>query len=311
KLNIGYFSSKTKCVGLRFSPKSSKILTAHPFLHKHITLISTPVFFQGITFDSISLNILHSSLLVHYFVHAFSTFLITELLLKNGVATLEIQEVMLSDSGNYTCEVLNESGCESCSTKVTPLSIEAVRGSVAVLACELSGSSPFEVSWKKNKKRLNTDKKYRIMSQGAVTSLEIHSFESADTGEYECVVSNEVGSVTSKSGTLKGSAPITVKWMKDSELLRDDDPNVKMKYENNITSISFSSVEIKHSGKYTCVAENEAGQQNGPLHTVGTKPSPQCSLTCLLLPTLIRECERLDSCLSPQRPGVILRRETI
>lgn len=26
---------------------------------------------------------------------------------------------MLSDSGNYTCEALNESGCESCSTKVT------------------------------------------------------------------------------------------------------------------------------------------------------------------------------------------------
>nr|XP_046259560.1 titin-like isoform X2 [Scatophagus argus] len=39
--------------------------------------------------------------------------------LKNGVAILEIQNVMLSDSGNYTCEVLNESGCESCSTKVT------------------------------------------------------------------------------------------------------------------------------------------------------------------------------------------------
>lgn len=39
--------------------------------------------------------------------------------LKDGVATLEIDDVSLSDSGNYTCEVLNESGCESCSTKVT------------------------------------------------------------------------------------------------------------------------------------------------------------------------------------------------
>lgn len=39
--------------------------------------------------------------------------------LKGGVATLEIQDVTLSDSGSYTCEVLNESGCESCSTKVT------------------------------------------------------------------------------------------------------------------------------------------------------------------------------------------------
>lgn len=55
------------------------------------------------------------------------------------------------------------------------------------------------MAWKKNKKRLSTDKKYRIVSQGFLTSLEIHSFESADVGEYECVVSNEVGSVMSKS----------------------------------------------------------------------------------------------------------------
>uniref|UniRef100_A0A3B4HB97 Ig-like domain-containing protein n=1 Tax=Pundamilia nyererei TaxID=303518 RepID=A0A3B4HB97_9CICH len=219
--------------------------------------------------------------------------------LKDGVATLEIHDVLLTDSGNYTCEVLNECGCESCSIKVTVkeppsfrkelLSTEAVRGSVAVLECEIAGSAPLEVSWKKNKKRLSSDKKYSIVSQGSLASLEIQSFESADTGEYECVISNEVGSATSKSvlkqkeppvfskriesatavlgntvklqGTLKGSVPITIKWMKDSELLRDDDPNIKMSFVNNIASVSFSSVELKHGGKYTCLAENEAGQQ--------------------------------------------------
>lgn len=70
---------------------------------------------------------------------------------------------------------------------------------MAVLECEITGSAPFEVSWKKNKKRLSTDKKFRVVSQGSLSSLEIHSFESADTGEYECVVSNEVGSVSSNS----------------------------------------------------------------------------------------------------------------
>lgn len=78
-------------------------------------------------------------------------------------------------------------------------SIEAVRGSIAVLDCEIAGSAPFEVTWKKNKKRLSSDKKYRVVSQGSLTSLEIHTFESTDAGEYECVVSNEVGSVTSNS----------------------------------------------------------------------------------------------------------------
>uniref|UniRef100_A0A672GFR8 Ig-like domain-containing protein n=1 Tax=Salarias fasciatus TaxID=181472 RepID=A0A672GFR8_SALFA len=159
----------------------------------------------------------------------------------------------------------------------TLLSLEAVRGSVAVLECEITGSAPLEVSWKKNKKRLTGDKKHRIVSQGALASLEIQSFESADAGEYECTVSNEVeppmfskriesttavlGNAVKLQGTLKGSAPIIVKWMKDSELLRDDDSNIKMTFENNVASISFSSIELKHGGKYTCVAENEAGQQ--------------------------------------------------
>lgn len=79
------------------------------------------------------------------------------------------------------------------------MSVEAVRGSVAVLEVEVSGSAPFEVAWKKNKKHLTPDKKYRMVSQGSLASLEIHSFDNTDAGEYECVVSNEVGSITSKS----------------------------------------------------------------------------------------------------------------
>lgn len=81
--------------------------------------------------------------------------------------------------------------------------MDTVRGTVATFDCELAGSAPFEVNWLKNKKRLNADQKYRIVSQGSMASLEIHSFESADVGEYECVVSNEVGSVSSKSMAKK------------------------------------------------------------------------------------------------------------
>lgn len=158
-----------------------------------------------------------------------------ELSLKDGVACLEVQDVELSDSGNFTCEVLNESGCESCSTKVTvkgvwtdrqtpkapnefranhsvffsflepPIlrkalaPVEAVRGSIAVLLCEVSGTAPFQVSWRKNAKLLSTDNKFKPVLQGSLVSLHIQSFEAADCGEYECIVSNEVGSVASKA----------------------------------------------------------------------------------------------------------------
>jgi len=70
-----------------------------------------------------------------------------------------------------------------------------------------------------------------------------------------------LGNTVKLQGTLKGSAPITIRWMKDSELLRDDDPNVNRTFENNVALISFSSVEIKDGGNYTCFAANEAGEQ--------------------------------------------------
>ncbi|XP_064873891.1 titin-like [Oncorhynchus nerka] len=167
--------------------------------------------------------------------------------------------------------------------------VEAVRGTVALFQCEVAGTAPFEFNWFRSKKSLASDRKYKIVSQDSIASLEICSFESADVGEYQCVVSNDVGSITAKTiakqkeppsfakkienttavlgsavklqGTIKGSAPITVKWMKDAEWLRDDDPNITMAFQNNIAILTIAAVDICHGGKYTCQAENEAGQQ--------------------------------------------------
>uniref|UniRef100_A0A3Q2Q028 Ig-like domain-containing protein n=1 Tax=Fundulus heteroclitus TaxID=8078 RepID=A0A3Q2Q028_FUNHE len=158
---------------------------------------------------------------------------------------------------------------------------QTVKGATAQLECEIAGTAPFEISWLKNRKPITGDEKYKILSQDSLSRLEIQTFESADIGDYQCVVSNDVGKVTAKAsaklkvesvtavlgnavklqGTIKGSAPITVKWMKDSEILRDDDPNIKMVFENNLASLAITAVAIGHGGKYSCQAENEAGQQ--------------------------------------------------
>ncbi|XP_076857247.1 titin-like [Brachyhypopomus gauderio] len=167
--------------------------------------------------------------------------------------------------------------------------VEVVKGHTAQLECEVTGTAPFDVTWFKNKKPVTTDKKHKIVSKDANLYLEIQSFDGTDVGDYQCCVSNDVGKITSKSvaklkdppsfvkrvesttavlgsavklqGALKGSTPITVKWLKDSEVLRDDDPNMTMIFENNIAILAIKEVTIKHGGKYTCQAENEAGQQ--------------------------------------------------
>lgn len=70
-----------------------------------------------------------------------------------------------------------------------------------------------------------------------------------------------MGNSVKLQGTIKGSAPITVKWMKDSELIRDGDPNITMGFDNNVASLTITAVALSNGGKYSCCAENEAGQQ--------------------------------------------------
>lgn len=70
-----------------------------------------------------------------------------------------------------------------------------------------------------------------------------------------------LGSAVKLQGSLKGSAPIAVQWFKDSEILRNDDPNATTSFENNTVILAIANVAINHGGKYTCQAENEAGKQ--------------------------------------------------
>lgn len=83
--------------------------------------------------------------------------------------------------------------------------VEAVKGAAAQLQCEITGTAPFEISWLKNKKVITSDQKYKIISQDSFSRLEIQMFESADVGDYQCLVSNDVGKVTTKAlAKLKG-----------------------------------------------------------------------------------------------------------
>ena len=68
-----------------------------------------------------------------------------------------------------------------------------MRGANALLQCEIAGTGPFEVNWFKDKKQIRSSKKYRLFTQKTFVYLEISSFNSADVGDYECVVANEVG----------------------------------------------------------------------------------------------------------------------
>lgn len=154
-------------------------------------------------------------------------------------ARLQLLSAVLEDSGLYTCEVLNDAGSASCSSKVTvqgqlitpqvkrcssecsckhlsplpeppsfvkaPGLVEGVRGKDASLHCELKGTPPFQLAWSKDQTVLKDSRKYRIVKVGGSITLHVIKLEHDDAGTYQCQVSNQVGTVSSRSTiSLKG-----------------------------------------------------------------------------------------------------------
>uniref|UniRef100_A0A8C0B1C6 Ig-like domain-containing protein n=1 Tax=Buteo japonicus TaxID=224669 RepID=A0A8C0B1C6_9AVES len=214
------------------------------------------------------------------------------------LAILHITEVETEDSGEYICEAKNDAGKDICSSVVTVKespyfskefqSMEVLKDSDVVLECEVLGTPPFEVFWVKDDKPVRSSKKHRISIEKSLISLHVFRFDASDVGEYQCRVTNDVGSclcsseVTLKEppqflkrienisslrgGTvvfqaaIKGSLPITVSWLKDNDEVIEDN-NIKMTFVNNVATLLVRSIELKHDGKYFCQAKNEAGIQ--------------------------------------------------
>lgn len=69
-----------------------------------------------------------------------------------------------------------------------------------------------------------------------------------------------LGGEVSLQCVLKGSLPMTVSWMKDDHEITESE-HVQISFENRTAVLHISSVHLKHGGKYTCHAQNEAGSQ--------------------------------------------------
>lgn len=86
-----------------------------------------------------------------------------------------------------------------------PQPVEGLKGKDVSLYCEMSGTVPFQITWFKDKKPLMESRKYKMLSEGSSATLHIIGIESSDAGEYECKVSNNVGSDTCQTSVkLRG-----------------------------------------------------------------------------------------------------------
>uniref|UniRef100_A0A672ZVY1 Ig-like domain-containing protein n=1 Tax=Sphaeramia orbicularis TaxID=375764 RepID=A0A672ZVY1_9TELE len=214
------------------------------------------------------------------------------------VASLEVMNCKVEDSGDYVCVASSEAGSDRCSSTVTvkepPAFVrslepkDVVKGSEVMLEGQVCGSEPFTVSFYKNTKLIRNDKRHRITVKDDLVALQILAVEAGDVGSYQCTVENEVGrdscdcqitlkeppsfvhkleNVSSLVGSevslqciLKGTEPITVTWLKDNHELKEAE-NIQITYENKKALLYITNLQSKHGGKYSCQAQNQAGSQ--------------------------------------------------
>lgn len=80
-----------------------------------------------------------------------------------------------------------------------------VKGSEMMLEGQVSGSTPFTVSFYKNTKPIRNDKRHRITVKDDLVALQVLAVEAGDVGSYQCIVENEVGRASCDCQvTLKG-----------------------------------------------------------------------------------------------------------
>ncbi|XP_010130628.1 PREDICTED: hemicentin-1, partial [Buceros rhinoceros silvestris] len=212
-------------------------------------------------------------------------------------STLNISRALSSDTGKYTCVATNPAGEENrifnlnvyvpptiANNKDEPEDLTALLDTSLNIECTATGTPPPQINWLKNGLPLSVSSQIRLLSAGQI--LRLARVRISDTGVYTCVASNRAGvdnkhyslhvfeppSLDKAGGTedvtvVKGSsasltcladgtpAP-TMSWFKDRHPLN---LGAQLTSSNQGMVLHFVKVELGDTGKYTCVASNEAG----------------------------------------------------
>uniref|UniRef100_A0A7N8Y279 Ig-like domain-containing protein n=1 Tax=Mastacembelus armatus TaxID=205130 RepID=A0A7N8Y279_9TELE len=124
---------------------------------------------------------------------------------KNGVATLEIMNLLVTDSGSYTCEVSNNAGSESCNTHIAVKGLPNLELQTVELECKVSGSPPFNISWYHDGEEIQSGPNYEISFSENSCTLRVPTLKLLDSGVYKCKAVNKAGSTETTASLLPTS----------------------------------------------------------------------------------------------------------
>ncbi|XP_076342776.1 cell adhesion molecule Dscam1-like isoform X2 [Tachypleus tridentatus] len=217
----------------------------------------------------------------------------------NVVSFVNISNVQVQDGGAYECTAENDVGKIRHSARLNVFGNPLVKnmpakvvvsGETSYLHCRVAGYPIDQITWEKDGRQLPFNRRQKVFSNGTIMIKEFQ--KTKDDGIYTCMATNDKRKSASGDVHVKvkvkplvlpfvfpenvergmklsavcsvavGDPPINVSWIKDgTTLLSSGDISVKTLAEDAVL-LSIENVGLQHSGDYTCLARNEAGDVN-------------------------------------------------
>ncbi|XP_059849711.1 hemicentin-1-like [Hypanus sabinus] len=214
---------------------------------------------------------------------------------------LQIEDVQVTDSGQYMCKVTNLAGHMKRSFKLNvhsppafeePLQEVVIQtaGNALVLSCHASGIPPPTITWLKDGDSVESNSKldWHVLSGGS--RLQTIQLQPSHGGNYTCLARNSEGEVrrhytvvvqvspsilSSEVPTeydamvnedvnlecvASGKPKPILKWLKDGQSL-EAVGKIHIKSSSDGSSLAIKGVSASDTGRYTCVAQNPAGEE--------------------------------------------------
>ncbi|XP_028301363.1 hemicentin-1 isoform X2 [Gouania willdenowi] len=216
--------------------------------------------------------------------------------LLRGGEGLRVASAQLENTGRYSCLANSPAGDDDKEFKVrvhvppniagesTPLDVSVLQNRQITLECKSDAVPPPVLSWLKDGQPLQASARVRVLSAGRY--LQINMAELTDEAQYICVASNIAGNTTRQfnlavnvAPTIKegpptvsvhintpavlecvvsGVPPPQVTWRKHGAILSGNNPRYTFAEDG---SLHINSAQVTDTGRYLCMATNEAGTQ--------------------------------------------------